>query len=82
MVIVPPKATGRKRTKAETDSDQSSCSNGSGGSSTASPIAPSPSARLPMITATNIHYELGQRVHGLAAGGIGAMLLVARAHRA
>jgi hypothetical protein len=31
-----------------------------------------------MMTATNIHYELADRVQGLAAGGIGAMLLVAR----
>jgi hypothetical protein len=31
-----------------------------------------------MITASNIHYELGQRAHGLAAGGIGALLLLAR----
>ena len=31
-----------------------------------------------MIAASNIHYELGQRTHGLAAGGIGAMLLVAQ----
>ena len=31
-----------------------------------------------MITATNIHYELGERVQGLSAGGIGAMLLLAR----
>ena len=31
-----------------------------------------------MMTATNIHYELGDRVQGLAPGGIGAMLLVAR----
>ena len=32
----------------------------------------------PMITATNIHYELAERVQGLSTGGIGAMLLVAR----
>jgi Transposase DDE domain group 1 len=32
----------------------------------------------PMMTATNIHYELAGRVHGLSAGGLGAMLLVAR----
>jgi hypothetical protein len=32
----------------------------------------------PMMTATNIHYELAGRVQGLAAGGIGAMLLLAR----
>jgi Transposase DDE domain group 1 len=31
-----------------------------------------------MITATNIHYELAGRAHGLAAGGIGAMLLLAQ----
>ena len=31
-----------------------------------------------MMTATNIHYELADRVQGLAAGGIGAMLLLAR----
>jgi hypothetical protein len=31
-----------------------------------------------MMTASNIHYELGDRVHGLSAGGIGAMLLLAR----
>jgi hypothetical protein len=31
-----------------------------------------------MITATNIHYELAGRVHGLSPGGLGAMLLVAR----
>jgi hypothetical protein len=31
-----------------------------------------------MITAANIHYELGERVQGLAPGGLGAMLLLAR----
>ena len=31
-----------------------------------------------MMSASNIHYELGDRVQGLAAGGIGAMLLLAR----
>jgi hypothetical protein len=31
-----------------------------------------------MMSATNIHYELGTRVQGLSAGGIGAMLLLAR----
>jgi DDE family transposase len=31
-----------------------------------------------MMSASNIHYELGQRVQGLAPGGIGAMLLLAR----
>jgi hypothetical protein len=31
-----------------------------------------------MMTATNIHYELADRVQGLAAGGIGALLMLAR----
>jgi Transposase DDE domain group 1 len=31
-----------------------------------------------MMTATNIHYELADRVHGLSAGGIGAMLTLAQ----
>jgi hypothetical protein len=39
---------------------------------------PGPERELPMLTASNIHYELGDRVQGLAAGGIGAMLLIAR----
>jgi Transposase DDE domain group 1 len=39
---------------------------------------PAPARDVPMITASNIHYELGQRVHGLSAGGIGAMVLLAR----
>ena len=39
---------------------------------------PGPEREVPMITATNIHYELGERVQGLSAGGIGAMLLLAR----
>lgn len=36
---------------------------------------PEPEREVPMIAAANIHYELGQRVQGLASGGIGAMLL-------
>ena len=31
----------------------------------------------PMFTASNIHYELSDRVHGLGPGGIGAMHMVA-----
>ena len=31
-----------------------------------------------MLAARNIHYELSDRTHGLAAGGIGAMLLLAK----
>ncbi len=32
----------------------------------------------PMMTATNIHYELADRVQGLSPGGTGAMHLLAR----
>src|SRR5262249_24526278 len=39
---------------------------------------PEPEREVPMMSAANIHYELGQRVQGLASGGIGAMLLLAR----
>jgi DDE family transposase len=39
---------------------------------------PGPEREQPMITGSNIHYELADRVQGLAAGGIGAMLLLAR----
>jgi Transposase DDE domain group 1 len=39
---------------------------------------PGPEHDQPMMTASNIHYELAGRVHGLSAGGLGAMLLVAR----
>jgi Transposase DDE domain group 1 len=39
---------------------------------------PEPESEAPMITAANIHYELGRRTHGLAPGGLGALLLVAR----
>ena len=33
---------------------------------------------VPMMTATNIHYEQAPRVRGLCAGGIGAILLLAQ----
>ena len=39
---------------------------------------PGPEQQRPMIAAANIQYELADRVQGLACGGIGAMLLVAR----
>jgi hypothetical protein len=32
----------------------------------------------PMFTASNIHYEMADRVHGIAYGGIGALHLLAR----
>jgi hypothetical protein len=38
---------------------------------------PGPERPVPMMTATNIQYELADRVQGLCAGGIGAMLLLA-----
>jgi Transposase DDE domain group 1 len=39
---------------------------------------PGPERDQPMMTASNIHYELGERVHGFSAGGIGAMMMLAR----
>jgi hypothetical protein len=39
---------------------------------------PTPDSNEPVMTATNIHHELADRVQGLFAGGIGAMLLVAQ----
>jgi hypothetical protein len=39
---------------------------------------PGPERDKPMMTAANIHYELGQRVQAFSAGGIGAMMLLAR----
>jgi Transposase DDE domain group 1 len=37
-----------------------------------------PERPVPMITATNIHYEQATRARGLSAGGIGAILLMAQ----
>ena len=37
---------------------------------------PGPDQERPMIAASNIQYELADRVQGIACGGIGAMLLV------
>ena len=39
---------------------------------------PGPERDQPMMTATNIHYELADRVQGLSPGGIGVMHLLAR----
>ena len=39
---------------------------------------PGPERPVPMMTATNIHYEPAGRVRGLAAGGIGAIFLLAQ----
>ena len=37
---------------------------------------PAPERDVPRIAASNVHYELGERVHGLSAGGIGATVLL------
>jgi len=37
-----------------------------------------PEQSKPMFSAANIHYEMADRVHGLAYGGIGAMQVLAR----
>jgi hypothetical protein len=37
-----------------------------------------PERDQPMMTASNIHYELAGRAHGLASGGIGALFLLAQ----
>ena len=39
---------------------------------------PGPERPVPMMTATNIHYEQANRVRGLSAGGIGAIFLMAQ----
>ena len=39
---------------------------------------PGPERPVPMMTATNIHYEHASRVRGLSAGGIGAIFLLAQ----
>jgi Transposase DDE domain group 1 len=40
--------------------------------------SPVPERPVPMMTATNIHYEYADRVRGLSAGGIGAIFLLAQ----
>jgi hypothetical protein len=77
MVIVPPKATGFQSTKAKQRNRKLLQQRRQ---RLLDRIAPRPVAErdTPMITASNLHYELGQRVHGFSAGGLGAMLLVAR----
>jgi Transposase DDE domain group 1 len=75
--IVPPKAARSKRTEAR-DRDRRLWRRRR--RRVLDRIAPAaePEREAPMITASNIHYELGHRAHGLAAGGIGALLLLAR----
>jgi hypothetical protein len=40
---------------------------------------PEPERDVPMMTASPIHYELGDRVQAIAAGGLGAMVLLVQA---
>src|SRR5262249_9231178 len=77
MAIVPPKPTGFQSTKA-TERHRTPLQQGRQRLLDRIAPRPEPEREMPMITAANIHYELGQRTHGLAAGGIGALLLVAR----
>jgi hypothetical protein len=77
MVIVPPKATGFQSTRAKGRNRRLLHQRRQ---RLLDRIAPrlEPERETPMITASNIHYELGRRDRGLASGGIGALLLVAQ----
>jgi hypothetical protein len=77
MAILPPRATRRKRTKSR-DRQRRLLRRRQRRLLDRIAHLPEPEREVPMITAANIHYELGQRTHGLAAGGLGAMLLIAR----
>jgi Transposase DDE domain group 1 len=77
MVIVPRKTTRRNRSKAR-DRDRRLLRQRRQTILLRIENRPAPERPRPMITASNIHYELGERVQGLAPGGIGAMLLLAR----
>ena len=77
MVIVPRKTPRRKRSKSR-DRNRALLRQRRRRILNRIKNQPAPERDVPMITASNIHYELGQRVHGLSAGGIGAMLLLAR----
>jgi hypothetical protein len=77
MVIVPPKPAGFQSTKAKERNHRLLQQRRQRLLDRIAP-RPAPESEAPMITAANIHYELGRRVHGLAPGGIGAMLLIAQ----
>jgi hypothetical protein len=77
MIIVPPKPAGFQSTKAKERNRRALEQRRQRLLDRIAP-RPAPESEAPMITASNIHYELGQRTHGLAPGGIGALLLVAR----
>jgi Transposase DDE domain group 1 len=77
IAIVPPEANRRKRTKAR-DRDRKLLRRRRRRLLDRIAHRPEPEREVPMITAANIDYQLGQRTHGLAAGGLGALLLLAR----
>ena len=77
MVIVPPKATGFQSTKAK-ERNRRLLQQRRQRLLDRIAHRPAPEREAPMITAANIHYELGERVQGLAPGGIGALLLLAQ----
>lgn len=77
MVIVPRKTPRRKRSKSR-ERDRALLRQRRRKILNRIKNQPAPERDVPMITAANIHYELGERVQGLSAGGIGAMLLLAR----
>ena len=77
MVIVPPKATGFQSTRARERHRRLLRRRRQRLLDRIAP-RPAPESDSPMITASNIHYELGERVQGLAPGGLGALLLIAR----
>jgi hypothetical protein len=77
MVIVPPKATGFQSAKAKERNRKLWQQRRQRFLDRIAP-RPAPERETPMITASNIHYELSERVQGLAAGGLGAMLLIAQ----
>jgi Transposase DDE domain group 1 len=77
MVIVPPKATGFQSSRAKERNRRLLQRRRQRLLDRIAP-RPAPERETPMITASNIHYELGRRDRGLASGGIGALLLVAQ----
>jgi hypothetical protein len=77
MIIVPPKPAGFQSTKAK---ERNRRTLEQRRQRLLDRIAPrtAPESEAPMITASNIRYELGRRTQGLAPGGLGALLLVAQ----
>src|SRR5262245_11638955 len=77
MAIVPPKPAGFQSTRAR-ERDRKLLERRRQHLLDRIAPRPEPESEAPMITASHIHYELGRRVQGLAPGGLGALLLVAR----